>query len=186
MKTYDLILKRRTVRKFKQKKIKRNILLDCVNSGRLAPSSANLQPLEYILVIKNLKKVFECTNWAGYLKNAAPGKNERPVAYIIIISNTKINKDARYDAGLAAENIILTALERGIASCIIGSLDREKLKTNLFIPEDYAVELVVALGYSGQISIVDNFGGDVKYWLEKNVLHVPKRSIITIFHEDHF
>ncbi len=186
MKIYGLILKRRTIRKFTQKKIERKILLECINSGRLAPSSANLQPLEYILITKNLSKFFECTKWAGYLKDGAPGEDERPVAYVLMISNSKINKNAGYDVGLAAENIMLTALENGIASCLIGSLDREKIKIDLSIPEYYTVELAIAMGYPKQTSSIEDFKNDVKYWLDGDVLRVPKRKIESILHEDKF
>ncbi|MDD2823188.1 MAG: nitroreductase family protein [Candidatus Daviesbacteria bacterium] len=185
MNTYKLILKRRTIRKFSNKKIKQADLVDCINAARLAPSSANLQPLEYILVTKNLNLVFECTHWAGYLKDGAPKHNEHPNAYIFILSNTEISKQAKFDVGLAAQNIILTALERGIASCILGNLEREKLSKILSIPEKYFIELAVVLGYPKQISIEDKFKGDVKYWLdEKQVLHVPKKSLKDIIHKE--
>ena len=187
MNTYKLILKRRTIRKFSQKEIKKSDLLLFINAARLAPSSANLQPLEYILITKNLERVFECTNWAGYLKNGAPKKGEKPFAYVLIVSNAKINTDAKYDVGLAVENIILTALEKGIASCIIGSLNRNKLTKYLNIPKDYKIELAVALGYPKQKSIEDKFKQDIKYWLDKkSILHVPKRKLKDIVHKEIF
>ncbi|HDD46473.1 MAG TPA: nitroreductase [Candidatus Aenigmarchaeota archaeon] len=187
MGVYDLIIKRRTIRKFKQEKIKKDILIDCLNAARLAPSAANLQPLEYILVTRALDKVFECTRWAGYLKNGKPKQHERPVAYIVIISNKEVSKDAKYDAGFAASNIILTALERGVASCVIGSIDRERLAKNLSIPKNYNIELVIALGYGKQKSVEEEFKGDVRYWLdEKGILHVPKKRLGDIVHEERF
>lgn len=187
MNTYKLILKRRTIRKFAQRKIRKSDLMVCINAARLAPSSANLQPLEYILATKNLDSIFECTNWAGYLKNGSPKNDERPMAYIVILLNTKINKEAKYDVGLAAENIVLTALEKGIASCIIGSLNRNKLIKSLAIPDNYAVELVIALGYPRQTSMEDRFRGNIKYWLdEKGILHVPKRRLKNIIHQEIF
>lgn len=189
MSAYDLIVKRRTIRKFEQKEIDKKILFDCLNAARLAPSGANLQPLEYILVTKDLDKIFACTQWAGYLDNGAPKQNERPVAYIVMISDTRINREARYDVGLAAENIILTALENGIASCIIGAINRSELAKALNVPENYTIELVIALGYSAQESVEEELKnkGDVKYWLdEKGVLHVPKRKLSDIVHEEKF
>lgn len=187
MNIYKLILKRRTIRKFSQKEIRKSDLFSFINAARLAPSSANLQPLEYILITRNLEQVFECTNWAGYLKNGAPKKEERPFAYILVISNTRINTDAKYDVGLAVENIMLTALEKGIASCIIGSINRDKLAKYLNIPKDYIIELAVALGYPKQESIEDEFKKDIKYWLDKKgVLHVPKRKLKDIVHKEVF
>ena len=50
MSIYETIISRRTIRKFDQKKIDPEILKKIVNAGRLAPSAANLQPLEYLIV----------------------------------------------------------------------------------------------------------------------------------------
>lgn len=187
MSTYKLILKRRTIRKFVQKKIEKSDLLECVNAARLAPSAANKQPLEYVLVTAALDTVFECTKWAGYLKDGAPKKDERPAAYVIVISNTEISTSTGYDAGLAAENLVLTALEKGIASCIIRSVDKERLGIALAIPKKYEVEMVIALGYPKQKAMEEEFKGDIKYWLdEKGVLHVPKRDMKDILHEEAF
>lgn len=184
---YELILKRRTIRKFEQKKIDKKILLDCLNAARLAPSSRNKQPLEYILITKNLDKIFNSIKMAGYLKDAAPTQNEKPMAYIVIILNTKISDDAKYDVGLAAENIILTAFEKGIASCPIKSIDINKLMKILNIPENYIIEIIIALGYPKQKSVEDEFKKDSKYWLDKkDVLHIPKRRLKDIVHEEEF
>jgi nitroreductase len=182
-----LILNRRTIRKFKQKKISKTILTDCIDAARLAPSAGNLQPLEYILVTEKLDEVFKCVKWAGYLEDGSPRGGEEPTAYIIIISNSEINKDARYDVGLAIGNIITTALEKGIASCVIGSLDRCQLTNNFKIPNKYIIELVIALGYPKQTSKKEVLTKSIKYWLDKKgILHVPKRKLKDIVHREEF
>lgn len=187
MSIYRLIIKRRTIRKFKQKKIDKKILFDCLNAARLAPSAANLQPLEYILVTKNLNEIFKCVRWAGYLNRGTPKQNEKPVAYIVVISNPQINREAKQDVGLAVENIILTALEKGIASCIIGSINRSKLAKIFSIPKNYIIEVVIALGYPKQKSFEEEYKGDIKYWLdERGALHVPKRKLKDIVHKEEF
>ena len=189
MNVYKAIINRRTIRKFQQKKIKKDIFSKCLNAARLAPSAANLQPLEYILSTKkeNLDKIFKCTKWAGYLKDGGPKKGERPVAYVIIISNNRINKKAEYDVGLATANIILTAFENGIATCPIGSLDKNKLFKVLNIPKNYSIELAIALGYPKQRSFQEEFKGDIRYWLDKkNDLHIPKRKLKDIIHQEKF
>ena len=50
MSTYELALKRRSIRRFKNVAIPYEILEKCVNAARLAPSGGNLQPLEFIIV----------------------------------------------------------------------------------------------------------------------------------------
>jgi hypothetical protein len=46
---------------------------------------------------------------------------------------------------------------------------------------------VIALGYPDEEPLVEEFQGDIKYWLdENNVLHVPKRSIDSILHRNRY
>lgn len=184
---FELIKKRRTIRKFKQKELKEDSLKKCLEAARLAPSAANLQPLEFVLVRKNLEEVFSCTKWAGYLEDGRPKEGERPVAYIVILSNKEVNEKAEYDVGLAVENMTLVALSEGIGSCILGALKREKLREILEIPEKYKIELVVALGEPSQESIAEEMEKDIKYYLdEEGKVHVPKREFKDIVHEESF
>ena len=86
-KVYRIILKRRTIRQFQQKKIPFAFLKKLVNSARLAPSGANLQPCAYIVVDDSplLDKVFTTLKWAGYIAPAGnPPEGKRPVAYIVV------------------------------------------------------------------------------------------------------
>jgi len=85
-KVYRIILKRRSIRRFQQKRIPFALLKRIVNAGRLAPSAANLQPCEHIIVNHPtlLEKVFSTLKWAGYIApagNPPEGKNQPPTLY---------------------------------------------------------------------------------------------------------
>lgn len=180
MTVYELILKRRTIRKFENKPVEKESIVKMINAARVAPSAANLQPLKYIAVTseKLCDEVFPLTKYAGYLKDGAPKEGERPMAYIVVLEDETIRKEAQADAGAAIENIILTALEDGITSCWVGSVDREALRKVLDIENHLAINSVIALGYPMQESVEEKFVGDVKYFLDANgKLHVPKRPI---------
>ncbi|MFA7636463.1 MAG: nitroreductase family protein [Monoglobales bacterium] len=180
MSVYDLILKRRTIRKFENKPIEKDKIIKMINAARVAPSGMNLQPLKYIAVTtpELCEKVFALTKYAAYLKDGAPKEGEKPMAYIVVLEDENIRKNADLDAGAAIENIILTALEDGIASCWVGSVDRGKLRAELGIEEKLAINSVVALGYPMQQSEEAEYSGDVKYYLDdEGKLHVPKRSM---------
>lgn len=132
-----------------------------------------------------LEVVFSTLKWAGYLGGWEPAKDERPAAYIVVISNESINSDGRYDVGMAVENMLLTALEEGIGSCCIGSIDKNKMRSTLNIPEKYSVELIVAFGYPAEESVIEEFSDSVKYWRDdKGVMHVPKRRLDGILHKN--
>ena len=168
-----------------------DILNKCVNAARLAPSAANLQPLEYIIVDEEqlLDIVFDTLKWANYI---SPGGNppvgERPRAYIVVLINSNVRVDGfEYDVGLAVGAITLVAVEEGLGACCIGSIDRAKLMEILNVPSDYTIALVVALGYPNERPIAVDFEGSIKYWQdERNVLHVPKRKLGDILHRNRF
>jgi nitroreductase len=187
---YDTILSRRSIRRFKQKPIRLELLKKCVNAARLAPSAANLQPLEYFIVDdKELcSKIFSTLKWAAYIKPRwTPGEKEKPVAYIIMLVKNINNQWYLRDVSLAAENIVIFAESEGIGSCILCNVDRERVRKILNIPEEFNVDSVIALGYKAERVIVEDFKDSVKYWRDENeVFHVPKRRLKDILHINKF
>ena len=156
--------------------------MELAELARLSASAANLQPLKYVLSYDSKKngKIFPCTKWAGYLKDwDGPSKSERPSAYILILGDASIAKSFGCDHGIAAQNILLGAAEKGLGGCILGALKRKDLHDSLNIPHRYEILLAVALGKPAEKCIVETAsGGNIKYWRdEKDVLHVPKRPI---------
>jgi nitroreductase len=186
MNVYDTILLRRSIRRFKQYPIDMNILKKFVNAGRLAPSAANLQPLQYIIVHdKELcSKIFKTLSWAAYIKPKwEPDINERPTAYIIVLITDITNKYYLRDVGVATENILLAAEEENIGSCILCKIDHQKIKEILNVPKNIEVDSVIALGYKAEQPVVEYLKESIKYWRDKQeVLHVPKRTLEAILH----
>ncbi len=189
---YEIALKRRSIRRFKNIPIPYEILERCVNAARLAPAAGNRQPLEYIIVDDEqlLPKVFDMLKWAKHIRPAGdPPPGHRPVAYIVVLIKTGLayKNLENFDAGLAVENMILVALEEGIGSCCLASADTHKLRELLNIPEDYIISLVLALGYPDESPVVEEFRESPKYWKDKDsVLHIPKRGLKDILHRNKF
>jgi len=178
---YEKITSRRTIRKYAQRDIPEEVLSRCVDAARLSPSGANRQPLKYVIVDdqKLLTEVFSTLSWAGYLPDYQPSEEEMPRAYVVILLDKNIRKNPGHDAGIAAMSISMVAYDVGLGSCILGAVDREKLKKILNVPDSLDIVLVVALGYPDENPVVDKIkDGDIKYWLDGNgVLHVPKRDL---------
>jgi len=181
---YEKITSRRTIRKYLQKDVSKEVLIKCVDAARLSPCGANLQPLKYVIINdkKLMKEVFSTLRWAGYLPNYAPRENEAPRAYIVILLDKNIRKDPGHDAGIAAMSISMVAYDEGLGSCILGAVDRDKLRKILNVPDNLDIVLVVALGYPASRSVADKVkNDDIRYWLDENgVLHVPKRDFESI------
>lgn len=180
----DLIRKTRSCRRFYQNQtISMEFLEDLVNLGRLSASGGNLQPLKYIISCEPEKnaEVFACLAWAAYLKDwPGPKEGERPSAYIVILGDTNISKDFGCDHGIAAQNLLLGAREKGLAGCMIGSIRRQRLREVLSIDPQFKILLVIALGKPKEDVTIDSIGPgeSIKYWRdEKGVHHVPKRGL---------
>jgi nitroreductase len=182
---YDMIRRRRTIRRFKSKPVPERILLQLVDAARLAPSASNVQPCEFILVTKpkKLSETFDCIDWdrAAFPKGE-PKTDERPAAYLVILVDLiKKRTGGGSDAAAAAENAALTALELGLGSCLIFDFQRKKLKKSLRIPHHLVVDSVLALGYPDEDPVLDEASDSVKPWTDRDGrVHVPKRRLADI------
>ena len=180
----DLIKKTRSYRRFHQEfKIELETLKELVELARLSAAAGNLQPLKYMLSNDPEKNdtIFQNLAWAGYLKDwSGPREGERPSAYIIVLGDTRICKSFGCDHGIACQNILLGAVVKGLGGCMIGSVNRERLRKDLDISDHFEILLVLALGKPKESVVLEEVGsdGNIKYWRDSNgVHHVPKRSL---------
>jgi nitroreductase len=180
----ELVVKNRTYRRFdKGFVITMDTQKELVNLARLSGSAGNKQPLKYALSCdpNNNMRIFEHLAWAGYLKEwPGPAEGERPSAYIIMLGDKEISPSFDFDNGIAAQTILLGAVEKGLGGCMIASIERTKLRRTLNIPERYEILLVIALGKPVETVILETVkpDGDIKYWRDPEGRHyVPKRSL---------
>ena len=178
----DLVERNRSYRRFRQ-----DVAIDCealerlVDLARHSPSAANLQPLKYVLSCQPERNalIFPHLAWAGYLADwPGPSEGERPAAYVIILGDTEITRSFGCDHGIAAQTIMLGAAEAGLGGCMIGSIQRDKLRRALDIPARYEILLVLALGIPKETVVLEpiDSSGDIRYWRDDDgVHHVPKR-----------
>jgi nitroreductase len=180
----QLVHASRSIRRFYQDQpIALETLRDLVALARLAPTGSNRQSLRFFLSADSEKnaRIFSHLGWAGYLRDwPGPVEGERPTAYIIILNDTTISKNAGCDHGIAAQTILLGAVERGLGGCMLGSVQRDELRAALSLDPRYEILLVVALGVPKEQVVLEdlNADGDVRYWRDaQGVHHVPKRSL---------
>lgn len=180
----ELVVKNRSYRRFDESYvISRDALVELISLARCTPSAANRQPLKYILSAEpeTNARIFSCLAWAAALKDwEGPSPGERPSAYIVILLDETITDDPLCDDGIAAQTILLGAVEQGLGGCILASIQRERLARELDIPKQLAIRLVIALGKPGETVMLEDLapGGDIRYWRdEKDTHHVPKRTL---------
>ena len=188
----DLIKENRSCRRFyEDHPVDLKMLEALVDLARLSASGANLQPLKYILACESQinAKIFSCLGWAAYLKEwPGPEPGERPAAYIVILGDTGISKEFGVDHGIAGQSMLLGAREKGLAGCMLGTINRKELREILNIESDLKILLVLAIGKPREEVVIETVGpdGNIRYWRdEAAVHHVPKRSLRDIIVASH-
>ncbi|MEA1912635.1 MAG: nitroreductase family protein [candidate division WOR-3 bacterium] len=158
MEFLELVKKRRSIRAYSDKSLKREDILKCLEAARLAPSACNAQPWKFVIVVDKdlISKIAQKTLHSIYSFNRFI---ENAGALICVVSEKEGLK--RYvgkrimgtdyyliDIGIACEHLVLQATELGIGSCWIGWFDERRLKDILNVPEKKRVAVIIALGYT--------------------------------------
>lgn len=180
----DLVLKNRSYRRFDQSKpISKDELLGFIDLARNSASGRNLQTLKYFISFdsETNAKIYPNLSWAGYLKDwDGPVEGERPSAYIVITEDSLVGKNLVHDQGIAAQTILLAAVEKGFGGCMIHSVKRSELAEIIKLPSNLEIVLVLALGVPVETVVTEPLpsSGDIKYWRDdEHVHHVPKRGL---------
>lgn len=180
----NLVKKNRSYRRFdEQFVIERETLVELIELARLAASGRNAQPLKYFLsndkVVNEL--IFSTLTWAGYLKEwPGPKEGERPSAYITVLLDHNISDNFLCDDGIAMQNILLGAVDKGLGGCILRAINKPRLSAILNLQDHFEIIDVVALGKPVETVVITNVGvgGDIRYYRDENGVHyVPKRSL---------
>lgn len=182
----DIIYGRRSIRRFKQEPLSIDILKKLIDFARVAPMARNIQGLEFIIVQKpeTREELFPLLRWASSLPEdqRTPEEGKKPTAYIIVLVNKRIkNSYFNFDVGAAVENILLGAVNFGLGCCWMGSIDREKIRELLKIPDYYEITHVISMGYPDEDSVIKPYEGSFDYWKDdRGQMNVPKRSLSEI------
>jgi nitroreductase len=188
MKISDAIKQKRTIRLFKQDKIPYKIIEECVDCARLSSSARNAQPLEYIIVDDNsvLKRLLPFIRFGGFISEDKKAKTGyEPTALIVIIVKKGFEQYSSYDVGIAAQNISLAAFENKIGTCMMGAIDRDQIKKELGVPEEYLVDLVISLGYPAEEPVMKE-SDDLNYERKDGIFYVYKKRLESVLHRNKF
>jgi nitroreductase len=159
MDVLEAIKNRKTIRAYKSNPIDQNVLDSILDAGRLAPSWANTQTWRWIVVRdKELKKKLA----EGVLRPGNRATEALKTAPVVIAACAELNRAGfrdgvsitdkgdywyMFDAGLALENMALTAESLGLGTLFIGAMDARKAEGLLGIPQGYCCVILMVLGY---------------------------------------
>jgi nitroreductase len=148
---------RRSIRKYKGNPIDDGELAAVLEALRWAPSWANTQAWE-IVIVKDPETKRKLADTVPAGNPACSSFNEAPV---VIVACARLGKAGyfkgaavtdkgdwyMFDVALAMQNLILAAYARGLGTVLVGFFDANKVAHLLNIPEEVAVVAMTPLGY---------------------------------------
>ena len=184
MKVIDVIRRRRSIRKFKKKEVRAEAIKVVLDAGRWAPTAGNRQPLRFLVLSneeereiaarlyveaykKEAEDLLNREDADKYYKNPFEVKKKilnmldllkkqlkDPPFIILICADTRISRSYIFEAGLAAQNIMLSAWELNLGSCCIEIattllseyFDKKTLKRVYNIPDEVEVVAMIPIG----------------------------------------
>ena len=148
MDAYKAITTKRDTRSYTEDPIPNEVLNRVIQAGRMAGSSKNTQPIRLVVIRDGdwLKEVATCGTFSQPLLTAQVG---------IAVCASPSGSD--FDAGRAAQNLMVAAWSDGIASCPTSVHDQPCAREKLRLPQDekdeatgregWRVVVILALGY---------------------------------------
>jgi nitroreductase len=135
MDTFLAIASRREVRDYEPRPLPPEVEERILDAGRLSGSSKNKQPWRFDVVRGELlaENVYEPDNLLG-----------SPFVVALVVSG---KGPTSFDAGRAAQNMLLAAWNEGVGGCPNGVADEEAVRTALGLGEGERVPIVLSFGY---------------------------------------
>ena len=170
---FSEVLKRRTIRLFRQERIPAEAIKAMVDAARKASCASNKQRLRYIAVQSQdlVEKILPYTAYAGLVQpRRNPVKGETaPTAFLAVYCTETPSPHLYADAGAAIQSIEFAAWERGIGCCWLGSFKPGEVAELLELPEAEKLIYLVALGYPAEDPVEEEVSaeGCVKYYLDE-------------------
>jgi len=146
----EAILKRRSIRKYKDTPVEQTKIVTMLEAARNAPSGGNLQDWKFIIVTdSSARRVISEACLKQYWMETAP-------LHIVIVSTPEKSIQhygergkfyATQNCAAAAQNIVLAATSEGLATCWVSAFDEALLKQAINCPGRATPEVILTVGY---------------------------------------
>ncbi|MBF0451303.1 MAG: nitroreductase family protein [Candidatus Magnetomorum sp.] len=153
----EIIKNRRSIRKYEDRDISDEMLNTLFEAVQWAPSWANTQCCE-LVVVKDATTKLDIQECISPKNPATKAIVNAPVVFALCAKNkqsgyyngnvsTKYGDWFMFDLGLAAQNLCLAAHDLGLSTVIVGLFDHERAERVLNIPEGYSLVAFIPLGF---------------------------------------
>lgn len=165
MNAIDLLKDRRSVRKYKDEVISRDVLENIMEVTKFAPSWCNYQVARYNFVTNpdKINAIME-DGIHGFAYNAKTLKYAKNVAILSFVKGKSGKMDLSspdyttsksadwevFDAGIACQQFCLAAHAHGVATCVMGVIDDTEIAKIIDLPEEETVAAVITYGYPNE------------------------------------
>jgi nitroreductase len=146
---YEVIQKRRSIRKYRTTPIPQDQLQRILESAVLAPTAANKQPF-LLVVVKDPRNVLGDVLRQEWALNA-------PIIIAMFahhesgwIRQWDETPFASIDCAIAMDHLILAATSEGLATCWVAANDPEMIRNALNVEKDYHFVALTPLGFAGE------------------------------------
>ncbi|MBU0615044.1 MAG: nitroreductase family protein [Nanoarchaeota archaeon] len=153
METSEAIKKRRSIRKYQDKPISKDIIEKLIDAARFAPSGMNSQPWHFIAIQDKtkLKQIAEMYAKARDKLKIYPQDTSFLEKTNIILVLSEKTPWAKVDCSFAIQNILLAATDIGLGSLCLGALmlpeNIETLRTMCNIPDNLEIVMPIVIGF---------------------------------------
>lgn len=148
------IEQRRAFRALDEKKVPEEIINRIMTAATYAPSCSNNQSWRFLVATTDeaLNKIRDALSGGNYWMKKAP---------VLVVVATKPDFDCQlsdcreyafFDCGLAVENLMLQAFAEGLYAHAVAGYDPLKVKQAFGIPDEFIIITLVAVGYPGNDS----------------------------------
>lgn len=139
MDAYLAVVSKREVRSYAPQAIEAGLERRILEAGRVAGSSKNRQARRFVVVRDEAAR-------EEVASSVYAGDNVRGAALVVAVV-VGAKGPTSFDAGRAAQNMMLAASNDGVGSCPNGIADAERLRAALGHGEDESVATVLTFGY---------------------------------------
>jgi nitroreductase len=138
--TYRTITTKRDTRVFTDAAVPEELARRIVQAGRMAGSSKNSQPCRFVVVDDAAQKaeIAKCGDFAQWIPTAP---------LLVAVALTDEGTRQEFDAGRAAQNMMVAAWAEGVSSCPVSMHHVDCARETLGLPAGWRVAIVVAFGY---------------------------------------
>jgi nitroreductase len=160
MEALTMLRERRSVRRFKQEKVDREVMKELIETAIFAPTWSNFQIVRYTVVdSEELKTKIGAEGYNGFKGNIDALNSAAGVVIASYvngksghapsgeIASSKGDTWSMFDAGVAVQQFCLAAYEKGIGTVIQGIFDEKKIAELIDLPEDEIVAALIPYGY---------------------------------------